>query len=300
MTSQMSAFVPAGKPTGTPMAMVPVADVVRQAQARWGRDNVERVTVNNPGDAAARIVVVRGDAGRVSVSPQYLLFDGTTGKLLQSKDSVGPVAETRGVLYALHLGRFGDSVTRWLYFLVSLAGTGMVGTGLVLWTVKRRARLPDPEKPYFGFRVVERLNIASIAGLPVAMAAFLWGNRLLPERLAQRGEWEIHLFFIVWALMLLHAVLRPAKRAWVEQLTLGAALLALLPVLNAFTTQRPLWHSLAQGDWVFAGYDLTLWALAGLLAMLAVRAARHQPRARPVRKTAAARPAPADAVGEGA
>lgn len=301
MTSQMSAFVPAGKPTGIKAPMVPVADVVRQAQERWGRDNIERVTINNPGDAAARIVVVRGEAGRVSVSPQYLLFDGVTGKLVEAKDKVGPAAETRGVLYALHLGRFADTVTRWLYFLVSLAGTAMVGTGLVMWTVKRRARLPDPDKPYFGFRLVERLNIASIAGLPVAMAAFLWGNRLLPQGLAQRAEWEIHLFFIVWALMLAHAVLRPARRAWVEQLTLGAALLVLLPVLNAITTQRPLWRSIAEGDWVFAGYELGLWALAALLATLAVRTARHRPRARPVRKTApAAQPSAAAAVGEGA
>ena len=61
-------------------------------------------------------------------------------------------------------------------------GTAMVGTGLVMWTVKRRQKLPDPERPYFGFRVVERLNIASIAGLSIAMTAFLWGNRLLPHR----------------------------------------------------------------------------------------------------------------------
>ena len=61
----------------------------------------------------------------------------------------------------------------------------MVGSGLVLWTVKRRVKLPDPDRPYFGFRLVERLNIATIAGLPLAMTAFLWGNRLLPADAGQ-------------------------------------------------------------------------------------------------------------------
>jgi uncharacterized iron-regulated membrane protein len=112
---------------------------------------VLRVTVTNPGDASARVAVSRGEALRVSVSPQYLLFDGVSGKLLETHDHVGGAAETRGVLYALHMGRFGDLPARWLYFIVSLAGTAMVGTGLVMWTVKRRQKLPDPMRPYFGF-----------------------------------------------------------------------------------------------------------------------------------------------------
>ncbi|TSH89468.1 PepSY domain-containing protein [Verticiella sediminum] len=286
LTAQMNANVPAGKSSGEKAALAPIADMMRQAQARWGRDNIGRVTVTHPGDAAARVVVVRGDFERVSTSPQYLLFDGVKGSLLQARDRVGAAAETRGVVYALHLGRFADPWVRWLYFLVSLAGTAMVGTGLVLWTVKRRARLPDPERPHFGFRLVERLNIAGIAGLSIAMVVFLWGNRLLPAGLPQRGEWEIHLFFAAWAVALAHALLRPAKQAWLEQLWLAAALLVLLPVLNALSTERGLFASLAAGDWVFAGFDLTLLALGGLHAALAVRAARHRPRGRAARRGA--------------
>jgi len=166
----------------------------------------------------------------------------------------------------------------------------MVGTGLVMWTVKRRQKLPDPERPYIGFRIVERLNIASIAGLSIAMTTYLWANRLLPLGMLERGAWEIHIFLIAWALALAHAVLRPAKAAWIEQLWFATALLALLPVLNAFTTQRPLWHSLAEGDWVFAGTDLMFWALAALHAMLALKTMRHRPRVKPVKPVRQARP----------
>jgi hypothetical protein len=154
-------------------------------------------------------------------------------------------------------------------------GTAMVGTGLVMWTVKRRQKLPDPARPYFGFRLVERLNVAGIAGLSIAMTAFLWANRLLPRALEGRADWEINSFFIVWALALLHALVRPPRSAWVEQLWAAAAMLFLLPVLNAMTTQRPLWHSLAEGDWVFAGMDIMCWALASLHAVLAIRTARQ-------------------------
>ncbi|QHE91788.1 PepSY domain-containing protein [Pandoraea fibrosis] len=283
MNGQLSAFPPPAKATGEKVALAPIDAMVRQAQARWGAHDVGRVTITLPGDAAARVAVTRGEATRVSMSPQYLLFDGTTGKLIDVKDNVGAAAETRGVMYALHLGRFSDLHLRWLYFLVSLGGTAMVGTGLVMWTVKRRSKLPDPARPHFGFHVVERLNIAAIAGLSIAMTAFLWGNRLIPADVARRSATEVDLFYWVWAATLLYALIRPARRAWIELLWIATALLAWLPVLNAVTTSRGLWHSLAAGDWVYVGVDLMMWALAALHAWLAVRTARHQPKARPAR-----------------
>lgn len=289
LRSQISAFIQPGQPSGQKAALAPLGAMVRQAQARWGQDNVGRVTVTLPGDAAARVAVTRGESGRVSTSPQYLLFEGATGKLLEARDSVGAAAEVRGVMFALHRGRFGDLQMRWLYFIVSLAGTAMVGTGLVMWTVKRRQKLADPLRPYFGFALVERLNIAAIAGLSVAMAAFLWGNRLLPVALTARAGTEIDVFFLAWAATLLYALARPARRAWIELLWLAAGLLALLPVLNALTTQRPLWHSVAAGDWVYAGFDLTMWVFAILHAALAWRTMRKKdsvPGNRPPRREA--------------
>ena len=278
LTRELSAFIQPGKPSGTPAALAPVDAMVRQAQAQWGTYGVGRVTVTRPGDAAAQVAVGRGDAGRPSMSPQYMLFDGVSCRLLETRVGVGPAAETRGVMYGLHIGRFGDGPTRWLYFIVSLAGTAMVGTGLVMWTVKRRQKLPDPDRPYFGFWLVERLNIAAIAGLSIAMTAMLWGNRLLPAGLEKRSAWEVDVFFIVWAATLLHAMLRPARKAWLEQLWGAAALLALLPVLSAFTTQRPLWSSIAAGDGVFVGLESMLWVFAALHAWLAIRTARHRGR----------------------
>ena len=100
-------------------------------------------------------------------------------------------------------------------------------------------------------------------------------ERIESEIVEGRADWEINSFFIVWALALLHALVRPARSAWVEQLWAASALLFLLPVLNALTTQRPLWHSLAEGDWVFAGMDIMCWALALLHAVLAIRTARQ-------------------------
>ena len=158
--------------------------------------------------------------------------------------------------------------------------------------VKRRSKLANPSKPYLGFALVERLNIASIAGLSVAVTGFLWLNRLLPLDMAQRAAWEVHGFFIVWAGTLLWSCLRPTKRAWLELLWLATALLAALPILNIFLTDRHLLVSLQNGDWLFASVDLSLWAFAALHAYMARRVSRHKPKGKHVAKAPPAKTAP--------
>jgi uncharacterized iron-regulated membrane protein len=288
--SEFSAFLPVPKPSGDPAPLLPLGDFVRAAEAHWGEGRAGRLQVTNPGDRSARVLVARRDAQQVSNNPSYQVFDGATGAVVRTVDAVRPAAETRGVLYGLHIGRFADDTLRWLYFLCSLGGTAMVGTGLVMWTVKRRTRLPDPTRPHFGFRLVERLNIATVAGLPVAMAGLLWLNRLLPAGMTARAEWEVHGFFIIWGVTLLHAIVRPPKRGWLEQLWAGVVLLALLPVFNLVATSRGLVDSVRHGDWVFVGVDLMLLALAGLLAVIARRTARHRPREKKAARRAAVAP----------
>lgn len=278
VNAEMRFFLMPDHPLGEAAALVSVADLVRRAEDRWGPGSVGRIQINNPGDAGARIAIERQSAQRISTVPQYLMFDGVSGALLSAKEHSGPVAQVQGVLYGLHMGRFSDLVTRWLYFGLSLTGTAMVASGLMLWTVKRRARLPDPTRPHFGFRLVERLNIATIAGLPLAMTGFLWANRLLPLHIAERAAQEINVFFALWALAALWALLRPAPRAWVELFALTALALALLPVLNALTTARGTARSFAAGDWLFLGFDLAFIAFAVLVGVLARRVHRHRQR----------------------
>src|SRR3546814_4525270 len=52
LTAELSAFIPPGEPSGEKAPLASVADMVRQAQERWGADRVGRVTVTHPGDAA--------------------------------------------------------------------------------------------------------------------------------------------------------------------------------------------------------------------------------------------------------
>ena len=134
----------------------------------------------------------------------------------------------------------------------------------------------------FELRLVEVLNIASMSGLMIAMAAFFWANRLLPVSIAERSDWEVQSFFIVWGLSLLHAMVRPWAQGWVEQLSVGALLFVAVPLLNAMTTLDHLGVSLAQGDWAMAGFDLTCLGSGVFLAWAAWKMQRtaHAQRAK--------------------
>lgn len=262
--------------TGHPAKLAPLPLIIESAERAWG-GRAWIVNVQNPGDASARVQVTRHSGDKLNYSGGTLLFDGVSGRMLSASPADGPASVTGHVMYGLHMGRFADPLLRWGYFLASLTGCAMVATGLVLWTVKRRQQLPDPDKPYFGFRLVEKLNIGSIAGVPAGMAGMLWANRLLPAGVAERSSWEVHAMFMVWGTMILWACVRPVRRAWVETLGAAAAIIALLPVVNALTSNRNIVSCALNGDWAMVAYDLTLLALGALVGYCALKAWRYRP-----------------------
>lgn len=265
--------------SGTKAPMADLATLMRKASAQWGGRDVGIVRYDNPGDAAARVALTRGPGEAMGSRGEVAVFDGVTGKPIGTSLDQGAALKTESVMIGLHSGRFAQMGLRWLYFISGLAGTAMVGTGLVLWTVKRRQRLPDPKRPHFGFRLVERLNITAIAGLGAGIPAYFLANRLIPAGMADRAEWEINTLFLVWLGVLLWALVRPPARAWTESLALAALCYAAVPVVNAFTTNRGLPVSIMRGDWLFIAFDLVMFALAAVFAVGAVKVAARRRKA---------------------
>lgn len=250
-------------PTGKAVPLVPLGSLVATAEAYWGLP-AGRIDVYRPGDAAAVVRIHAADSSGLAHRRHQIAFDGTTGAILAVEDG-RPAGIARAVMYGLHLGRFAGPTLRLLYVVAGLAGTAMIATGLVLWLVKRRPRRQ---------RLIEGLNVGAMAGLVIAIAAFFWANRLIPADRAGRDDLEAVVFFATWAVAAVHGVCRPHLRAWTEQLGFAALLYGGLPVLNAATSGRHLGHSVAQGDWMLAGFDLAGLAIGLFLGWLSLRVAR--------------------------
>ncbi|BAN50197.1 PepSY domain-containing protein [Metapseudomonas resinovorans] len=230
---------------------------------------ISGLSIQNPGRANARIEARPVLGNRIELTKgMSMQFDGVTGRVLRMPNEGRPAQLTQKVMAGLHFAQFGGYPMRWLYFICGLVSSGMIATGLVLFTVKRRRR-PDAEGATAAwlYRVAEPVNVAVVAGLTLACVGMFWANRLLPVDLAQRGGWEVRVFFAIWALSLGHACLRPTLAAWREQLGLAALLCLALPLASFLTLEEP---------WAEPGRCLLeLTALAcGLLLVWTIRKVR--------------------------
>ena len=260
-----------GDASGKPAALKPIGPMVDAASRQWQGDRPRTIVIRNPNDSAATVTILRSGAHRLNARGESITYSGATGAKLSQSSPPGAALTTAGVMLGLHLGNFAGPVLRWTYFLLGLTGTAMVGTGSLLWIAKRRK---PGAKSFFGFRLVERLNIATIACLPAGMAAFLLANRLIPAGLEGRAALEVSAMFWTWFGLAALTLLRPVRCAWVEGLALSAAAFAALPLVNMVMTDRGLFTSIASGDWLFLSFDGAMLAIAALLGFGSWRAAQ--------------------------
>ena len=260
--------------SGRPATLRPVAPMVRDAERRFGAD-AARLVVRNPSDADSTVAIFSHPARGLNARGPFVTYSGTTGRVIEQSLDGGAAVSTAGVMLGLHTAQYAAPALRWVLFLLGLTGTAMVGTGLLLWTAARRR--PNAT-PFFGLRLVERLNIATIAGLPIAVATFLLANRLIPAGIEGRGDSEVAAMFYAWGAVALAQLARPARKAWREGFAIGALLCGAIPVVNAVTTARGLVPSLIAGDWVFASLDLAMLVSAALLGFASWRAGVEKPQ----------------------
>ncbi|MBV1886816.1 MAG: PepSY domain-containing protein, partial [Parvibaculaceae bacterium] len=256
--------------------LVSTAPLIVEAKDLWHGAAVGRVNVYRPGKENALIELTSSDAAQIAFHRRIVTFSGATGKLVSTSDASRHAAETRGVMYGLHVGRFAGPTLFWLYVISGLAGTLMIATGLILWTVKRRQQLPDPASPHFGFRLVEKLNITTLIGLPGGIAIFFLCNRLVPVEVSARADFEVMGFFLGWFLIGLWAFLRPPRCAWIETIGASALLFLAVPIISALTTSYGITPSAWTGKWIFVGFDSAMLIISALLGFAGWKVQRHK------------------------
>lgn len=258
----------------------PVMDLgvlFQRAEEKLGEGQVRRMQVYQPGDANSVAVFEAKVTSPLSRNAE-VVFSAVTGEYLLSNEVTDVPKLTFYTLLELHEGLFAEGFLRWAYFLSGVLGTAMIATGSILWCVKRRRREQSkPRGPSLGYRLVEGLNVGTVMGLLVAVVVYFWANRLLPLTLDERAEWEVHCLFLTWLVLLGHGVWRAWQdridQAWQEQTLLLVVSCALLPIVNALSTERGLLQSLQTADWVYVVMDISCWLIA-LVAFWAWRKLR--------------------------
>ncbi|GLT01013.1 membrane protein [Sphingobium jiangsuense] len=265
----------ADPPAAVTRPSVPMATVFAQAERHFGKGEVRDIEVSRAGDGRLIVSFSRAYGAEYPLLSRdsVINFDAATGAYRDIPVTFGQTPPHQGLWYltTAHNAWFAGAGLRWLLFIASILTCGMIATGMVLWTVKRREKYARQGRVPFGVPMVEHLNAGVIAGLPVGIAAYFWANRLLPVSLAERAGWEANILFATWGWMIVYALLRPAAQAWRELFWVAAAVAAAIPIINALTTDRHLGVTLRYGDWVLAGFDLTMLGFAALFAFCAFK-----------------------------
>lgn len=276
-----------------PLPAIALQPILEAARSRWDGGHIGRVQARRDAKGRAVVEVTRHEGDRLQHRPPRLLFDANTGQWLDQADATGPATRTYGVLVGLHMAHFAGTGLRWALFGFGVLGSLMIATGMVLWSVKRSAKSQAsqaqasrkgaaaaaastaPATPPFGERLVVGINIATLAGLPLACGVYLASNRLVPLNTEGRADTELAWFFSAWGLALLWAlactVVRGSRMGWSVPLGAAGLVWALLPVLNALTTHAHLGITLPAGEWVWASMDLAFLATGLLLGWLSWR-----------------------------
>jgi uncharacterized iron-regulated membrane protein len=273
---------------GRPAALAPVDPMVAEAKRRWAArgmpGEVGFLAVNHAGDANSYVSIFRAGSDRVTSVGQGVHFEGPTGRVLYEEPPPTVVSGINEFLMGLHLQHFEHWLLRWFYVLGGLSGCVCIGTGLIFFVGKRKAR--HASQGIVGARWVDALAVAAVTGAPIAAVFMLVANRLLPLGLAERAQWEARSFWFAWLVALLHGAVRSGavqragiSPAWREQCWAIAALASAAVGLNWWTTGDHLVKTISDGYWPVAGFDLALLCSAVLAAAAAKRLGqreRHQ------------------------
>ncbi|MFB8829473.1 PepSY domain-containing protein [Azotobacter sp. CWF10] len=228
-----------GRGARPPAELLPLESFIVPAEALFGPGMVASLRVRHSGRADARVEASLLLGSRIALTKGVVaIFDGVSGRLLQAPAETRPSALTQRVMAGLHFAQFGGYPMRWLYFLCSAVSCAMIASGLVLFVIRQRLKVAEANAGQGFLRLVETLNVGTVAGLMLGCIALLWAGRLLPADLAGRAGWEVRLFFAAWVLAFVHAWWRLPMTAWREQLWAVALPCMGLPLLGA-SARRP-------------------------------------------------------------
>ncbi|WP_343596722.1 PepSY-associated TM helix domain-containing protein [Acinetobacter sp.] len=247
-------------------AMLTFPQIQSILNKQWaGQPEISTVNVKQPNTRAAQIIIKQKQDHSITLNSPQLVLSGVTGKIIQNTRRNTAVSSLYAGIYGLHMAPFAQPILRFALFLSGLFGCLMIASGMLLWSLKRQLQNKQ-QQFHFGHYMVDRLNINTCVGLPIAVLAYFYSNRLWT--LSHQINLEIPCFFIAWFLSLICALFTPKKILWQSQLAVFIVLAVCLPLLNIFTLFQQHWIHHWQDYLYYLNFDLFVWGFAALAVFI--------------------------------
>ncbi|WP_431257308.1 PepSY-associated TM helix domain-containing protein [Roseateles chitinivorans] len=247
----------------SPHALLPLTELLRRGREQVPGFQPSEVSLHDPGDVNAQVTLVGLVDQKMLSRRVAVALNGATGEVLgvDQPATYSPGKRFLNGLTSLHYGNFGDTLLKWLYFVLGLAGAFLFYSGNLLY-IEARRRHQQTEQAR-GPRLMARLTLGVCLGCIAGVSALFLSGALLRDR------WDQAVYFGVFFASLAWAFLRPPARAGHELLWLCAVLTAAIPAAAWMATGVSPLGAVLDGHSHRIFVDLTALLLAAAYARLA-------------------------------
>ena len=234
--------------------------LLNAVEQHWGQQPLRTIAVQNPNTNQSLYTFTQLQDHTITGNQPQITMSGTDATIIQNMRNDSAIATLNFGVYGLHMATFAQPALRLAFFFSGLLGCCMIASGLLLWSLKRQLQNKSGQF-HFGHYLVDRLNIATFVGLPIAMLAYLYTNRIVTIT-TDIPNYEIYAFFTTWGLSLIIALGTPKQWLWRSQL-IALSLVALsLSIFDfIYLLQHQYIHDLNH-YWSFLRIDLFILLLA--------------------------------------
>jgi len=236
-----------------PLEAVTVAELLKQVRQQWGDQALATIEAKNPNTDQAIITFKQLEDRSITLDQAQISFNHT-GKILTNTRNNSPIATLNFGVYSLHMATFAQPILRLAFFLSGILGCLMIASGLLLWSLKRQIQNKSNQF-HFGYYLVDRLNIATFIGLPIAMLSYLFANRLVHIS-GNTPNYEIYTFFSVWLFSFILALFTKKQYLWKSQIAVFGILAISLPIYDFIYLIQNQLISDFNSYWLFLRIDL--------------------------------------------
>lgn len=261
-----------------PSNMIGIEEIQSKINQIWPEHPpIASIEVKQPYTTVSQIIIKQKEDKSITLTPAQIVLSGVNGEVLSQTIQKSSVQKIYGGIYSLHMAPFAQPLVRVALFISGILGCLMIASGLLLWSLKRQLKNKH-NTFHFGHYMVNRFNVSALVGLPVAILAYFYSNRLYTLSHMSAPNLEISTFFYVWAITLISACIVSEKYLWQVYLTVFGVLAMFLPIVNIAS----LVHASYISGWSdyshYVGLDLVVVLIGffALFVLMKIKLIKHQ------------------------
>ncbi len=250
----------------TPAKMLSIQELLKKSKTVIANDQLDTISVQNPNTHAAQITFIPKNEQSIVLSKYQVSLNAVDGHIIGNTKNQSHIATLNSAVYGLHMATFAQPFLRIALFFSGILGCLMIASGLLLWSLKRQLQQKQPSF-HFGYYLVDRLNIATFIGLPIAILTYFYINRTLLW-IPDLPLTEIQAFLSIWLLCFMISLLIKKQNLWSIFLKVFILFAFLLPIydLVLLNILHKIYGIVAY--WMMIKVDLFFWIFAGFACFL--------------------------------